>query len=153
MRFFNAAGEYSRGELDSHVVCLANLFNVLGDDIYQLRFERHFRAKLRHFAADLADAPPAPSRTPKLQAILYLLVVLIYRERVATTPTLPALTRSLLSDRLLLSSLLSLALPNDKKTSKFYGIVMVYLASKKNTKKVRQELVASILRNLGRVDH
>lgn len=51
MAFFNFCRHYSLQELDRQVIYFANLLNVLGEGVKQLKFEKEVKAKLRRFLA------------------------------------------------------------------------------------------------------
>jgi hypothetical protein len=153
MNFFNYAKTYTPRQLECSTICLANLFNVIGNILARLTFEREFVVKLRRFATDLAIEEQQLGHQQKVQALFYILVALIYKERIGEVCSLRQLNKSIFSDRLLVKSLLQISLPLEKKAAKFYGIVIVYLSNRKNTHNVRKMIVKSILLNFGRIDH
>ena len=83
MNFFNFEKTYTPRQLECSTICLANLFNVIGNDIGQLTFEKEFAVKLRRVALALAEDPSEVGFQQKVQALFYILVVLIYKERIA----------------------------------------------------------------------
>lgn len=57
------------------------------------------------------------------------------------------------SDRIFRKSLLELVLPEDRKITKFYGIVILYLSNKKNNYATKKLIISSILVNFSRINH
>jgi hypothetical protein len=153
MNFFNFEKSYTARQLECSTICLANLLNVIGSEVNQLTFSREFIVKLRRVASDLAECSLQQAYLQKVQALLYILVVLIYKERITQVKNIRDLNKLIFSDRLLVHSLLQLPLPRDRKIAKFYGIVIVHLSNKKNNNRLRQEIMKSILLNFGRIEH
>ena len=153
MNFFNHAKGYSARQLQCSTICLANLFNAISDKLDQLTFSREFLLKLRRFTSDLAQSSDQLGHQQKVQAILYILVVLIYKQRSGENSPISQLNKQIFSDRVLMGSLLELRLPKQKKISKFYGIVIVYLSSRKNNNKWKKLIIKSIFTNLKFIDH
>lgn len=79
MNFFNYEKVYSTKQLECSTICLANLLNVIGNNISQLTFQKEFVLKLRRVVAGLSDQPVQIGFQQKIQAILYILVVFIYK--------------------------------------------------------------------------
>lgn len=78
MNFFNYEKTYSTKQLECSIICLANLFSVIGNSIAKLPFENEFVSKIRKFLSDLTE-DDQPSSQQKIQAILYILTILIYK--------------------------------------------------------------------------
>lgn len=49
--------------------------------------------------------------------------------------------------------LLSLKLPKDKKISKFYGIIIIYLSNLNKSQKMKKDILSSIISNLSKIEH
>jgi len=111
MNFFNYEKGYSTKQLECSIICLANLFNVIGNSIAKLRFENEFVCKIRRFLSDLAQDTEQLGFQQKVQAILYILTILIYKERIGEERTIRDVNRSIFSDRIIVNSLLELVLP------------------------------------------
>ena len=92
-------------------------------------------------------------RKSKLQAILYILAMFIYKEKTNQQTAIADLNRSLYSDRALVKMFLSLTLPRDKKLSKFYGTIMIHLTLQDNSKKIKELILSNILLNFGKIEH
>lgn len=88
-----------------------------------------------------------------MQALLYILAVLIYKEKVDEVPNIREFQRSLYSDRYFVRLLLAIKLPKYKKIDKFYGVVMVHLSNQQQGKKIKEEIVKATIRNLPNVEH
>ena len=81
MNFFNHARNYTMRQLECSTICLANLFNAINSNLGVLTFSREFVLKLRRFGSDLVESTDRPGYQQKVQALLYILVVLIYKEK------------------------------------------------------------------------
>lgn len=79
MNFFNHEKVYSTRQLECSTICLANLLNVIGNKVTKLVFSKEFVLKLRRLIVDLADQIHQIGFQQKIQAILYILVVFIYK--------------------------------------------------------------------------
>jgi hypothetical protein len=55
MHFFNYQKYYSKIELDSYVICLANIINILADIPHALVFTPEFKTKIRRFLSELVE--------------------------------------------------------------------------------------------------
>lgn len=109
--------------------------------------------KLRRFAMDLQEQTDKKSYNSKIQAILYILVVFIYKERITQLKNIKEFNKSLFSDATFIRSLLNLTLPKDKKINKFYGTLLIYISSKQNSKRVKELILISILKNFINIEH
>jgi hypothetical protein len=77
------------------------------------------------------------SKNSKIQALLYILAILIYKERVNVDRSIQNINNSIYSDRSLVKLLLSLTLSKYKKMSKFYGVIMIHLSNQQNSSKIK----------------
>lgn len=153
MNFFNFEKVYSSRQLECSTICLANLLNVIGNKVTSLTFSKEFVLKLRRVAVDLAEQPHQIGFQQKIQAILYILVVFIYKERIGEVRSIREANKLIYRDGILVRSLLELVLPQDRKIAKFYGIVILNLSNKKNNNATKKLIIKSILVNFGRIEH
>lgn len=72
-----------------------------------------------------------------MQALLYILAVLIYKEKVDDVPQIKEFQHQLYSDRSFVRMLLAIKLPKYKKIDKFYGVVLVHLSNQQYGKKMK----------------
>ena len=130
------------------------MLNVIGEAVKQLKFEKEAKVKLRRFLAHLLQGSSLrKANSSKMQALLYILAVLIYKEKVEEVPHIREFQRQLYSDRSLVRLLLAIKLPRYKRIDKFYGVVMAHLSSQQPGKMVKGEIVRASLRNLPNVEH
>lgn len=153
MNFFNYAKSYSSRQLECSIICLANLMSVIGNNLAQLTFSKQFVNKLKRLSSELAQESIQLGYQQKVQALLYILVMLIYKEKAGQMCPIKQINKMIWSDRLLVSSVLNITLPQDKKISKFYGITIVYLSNRKNSNKLKKLIVSSIFRNFQYIEH
>ena len=153
MNFFNYERAYSTKQLECSIICLANLFNVIGNNITKLRFENEFVCKLRKFLSDLNQGTQQLGYQQKIQAIFYILTILIYKQRIGEEKAVRDVNRMIFSDRATVNFLLELVLPVQKKIAKFYGIVIIYLTGKKLNNGLKKKVIKSILLNFCKIDH
>jgi hypothetical protein len=73
------------------------------------------------------------SKNSKVHAILYILAVLVYNEKINKVHSTRIINSSLYSDRALVKLLLSLTLSKYKRMSKYYGVIIMHLANQQNS--------------------
>jgi hypothetical protein len=124
---------------------------VIGNKVTTLTFSKEFVLKLRRVAVDLAEQPHQIGFQQKIQALLYILVVFIYKERIGEVRSIREANKLIYRDGILVRSLLELVLPQDRRIAKFYGIVILNLSNKKNNNSTKKLILKSILLNFGRI--
>lgn len=124
---------------------------MIGNKVTTLTFSKEFVLKLRRVAVDLAEQPHQIGFQQKIQALLYILVVFIYKERIGEVRSIREANKLIYRDGILVRSLLELVLPQDRRIAKFYGIVILNLSNKKNNNSTKKLILKSILLNFGRI--
>lgn len=113
-----------------------------------------FKAKIRRFLQELSEEQTdTSSYSNKVQAVFYILAVLIYQERSVKKNEGKKSFRSIIADKGIMKAFLDISLPNNPRISKFYGIIMVAITSKSHTKLIREAIVKNILLNIAKVEH
>jgi hypothetical protein len=77
------------------------------------------------------------SYSNKVQAVFYILAVIIFQERNANKNNGKKCTRSIIADKGIMRAFLDISIPSNAKISKFYGIIMLAITTRNHPKAVR----------------
>jgi len=73
----------------------------------------------------------------KVQAVFYILAVIIFQERNEKKNNGKNRKRSIIADREIMRTFLDISIPPNAKISKFYGIIMLAMTTRSHQKAVR----------------
>lgn len=94
---------------------------------------------MRKFLRHLAEEENTSSTTysNKVQAVFYILAVILFQERNNSKNNGKTRTRSIIADKGIMRAFLDISIPSNAKISKFYGIIMLAITTRSHPKAIR----------------